>query len=160
MAQALADQIMDCLDQAAGLYHRLVLVAAPSGGGKTEALRDVAERAQAPVVNVNLELSRRMLDLTERQRALNASRILAEIVEETRAPLVLLDNIEVLFDPGLKQDPVRVLQSLSRNRTIVAAWNGTVEAGQLVYGGPGHPEHVRAPARDFLCVCGGTAAGA
>jgi len=159
MTRTFADQIMDRLHQAEGLYHRLVVIAVPAGGGKTEALRSVAERTGAPLVNVNLELSTRMLDLTERQRALAASRLLAEIVEETGAAVVLLDNTEVLFDPSLKLDAVRVLQSLSRNRTVVAAWNGTLQGGQLVYASPGHPEHVKAPARDFLCVSGGTGAG-
>lgn len=158
MAQALGDQVMDRIEQAGGMYHRLVLIAVPSGSGKTQALRDVAERAHAPLVNVNLELSSSMLELTERQRALQAARILAEIVGETQASLVLLDNTEVLFDPALRQDPIRLLQSLSRNRTIVAAWNGTLEEGQLVYAEPGHPEHVRMPAKDFLCVSGETAA--
>ncbi len=158
MAQALGDQIMDRIEEAGSMYHRLVLVVAPSGSGKTESLRDVAERSGALIVNVNLELSKRMLELTERQRALQAARILAEIVGETQASLVLLDNTEVLFDPGLRQDPIRLLQSLSRNRTIVAAWNGASEEGQLAYAKPGHPEHVRVPAKEFLCVCG-TAAG-
>jgi len=159
MAEALADQIMNRVEQVENLYHRLVVVVAPSGGGKTEALRDVAERAQAPLININLELSRRMLDLTERQRALKACRILAEIVEETGAPLVLLATIGVLFDPALRQDPIRVLQSVSRNRTIVVAWNGTAQDGHLLYAEPGHPEYARAPAKDFLYIYGGTAAG-
>ena len=58
-------------------------------------------------------------------------------------PLVLLDNIEILFDAALKQDPLRLLQGVSRNRTIVAAWNGTLENRYLTYASPEHPEHRR-----------------
>ncbi len=65
MAEPLADRIMREIDWAAELYHRLILLVAPSGSGKTRALREVSERASVPLVNVNLELSRRMLDLTE-----------------------------------------------------------------------------------------------
>ena len=36
--------------------------------------------------------------------------------------MILLDNIEVIFDVALKQDPLRLLQRLSRNKTVVAAW--------------------------------------
>ena len=70
MAEPLADKIILAIEQAAGLYHRLVIVVAAAGAGKTTAFLNVRERVSAPLVNVNLELSRRMLELTERQRAL------------------------------------------------------------------------------------------
>ena len=47
--------------------------------GKTAALQAVGEKSGAPLVNVNLELSRRMLDLTERQRALQLPKIFQKI---------------------------------------------------------------------------------
>jgi len=68
MAEPLADQIIRKAKQAAELYHRLILVVAPAGGGKTTALQHVRDLTGAPLVNVNRELSRRMLELTERQR--------------------------------------------------------------------------------------------
>lgn len=127
MAESLADSVMRKIDQAAGLYHRLVMLVAPAGSGKTAVLQNVHDRTAAPLVNVNLELSRRMLDLTSNQRAMKLSRLLAEIVGESAGDVVLLDNIELLFDVSLKQDPLRLLQELSRNRTVVAAWNGEIK---------------------------------
>lgn len=53
---------------------------------------------------------------------------------------VLIDNIEMLFQPDLKQDPLRLLQSLSRNRTIVVAWRGAKLGSSLTYAAPNHPE--------------------
>jgi len=67
-----------------------------------------------------------------------------------QAALVLLDNIEILFDVHLKQDPLRLLQGLSRNRTVVAAWNGSIVDGHMTYAVPDHPEYRRYPIRDFL----------
>ena len=152
MAKPLADRVIKRIGQAAELYHRLVMLVATSGAGKTAALKDVHERTAAPLVNVNLELSRRMLDLTERQRALQVPRLLAEIVSSFVADVILLDNIEVLFDVSLKQDPLRLLQGLSRNKTIVAAWNGSIEGSSLVYATPDHPEYKRYPLRGLLVV--------
>ena len=86
-------QIMNKIDQATGLYHRLVLVVAPSGAGKTDALREVHRHLGAPLLNVNLELSRRMLDLTVRQRALQASRLVEEILSGSEGEVVLLLGI-------------------------------------------------------------------
>jgi len=150
VTEPLEDQIIHKLEHAVELYNRLVLVVAPASSGKTSALQAVGKRTGAPMVNVNLELSRRLLDLTERQRALQIPQLLNLIVEQAGSDIVLLDNIEILFDVSLKQDPLRLLQSLSRNRTIVAAWNGAITKGMMTYAVPEHPEYRKYPVQDFL----------
>ena len=152
MAEPLADQIMRKVQQATELYYQLVLVVAPAGAGKTTALQDVRARIGAPLVNVNLELSRRMLELTGYQRALKLSSLLRAIVSNGGDDVILLDNIEVIFDVCLKQDPLRLLQRLSRERTVVAAWNGTIVEDYLIYAAPAHAEYRRYPICDFLVV--------
>ena len=150
MAEPLTDQILQKIGEARELYYRLVLMVGPARSGKTSTLQKVSARVSAPLINVNLELSRRMLDLTERQRALQAARLLDEIVSETTGELVLLDNTEILFDVHLKQDPMRLLQGLSRNKTVVATWNGSIVDGQVIYAVFNHPEYRRYTIRDFL----------
>ena len=152
MAEPLADKVIRKIDQAAELYHRLVMVVAPAGAGKTSALQDVHARSGAPLVNVNLQLSCCMLELTERQRALQLPRLLAEIVNAVETDVILLDNIEILFDVSLKQDPLRLLQGLSRNKTIVATWGGAIDGEYMIYATPDHPEYKRYPVRDVLIV--------
>lgn len=152
MPDSLADRVIDKINQASELYHRLVILVAPAGGGKTSALNAVHDQTSAPLINVSLELSRRMLDLTERQRALELPRIFSEIVNELSSEVVLLDNIEIIFDPSLKQDPLRLLQWVSRNTTVVAAWNGNIDHGHIVYASPGHPEYKKYPLKDIMIV--------
>jgi len=152
MAEPIDDNVIRKIGKAGELYHRLVMLVAPAGAGKTTALQDVHERTAAPLVNVNLELSRRMLDLTGRQRALQLPRLLSEIVGAAATDVVLLYNVEVLFDVSLKQDPLRLLQGLSRNKTVVAAWSGSIDGENMVYATPDHPEYRRYPVRDFLIV--------
>ena len=143
MVEPLADQIIQKVKQAVELYHRLILVVAPAGAGKTTALHEVRDRTDAPLININLELSRQMLELTERQRALQLRRLLRDIVGDGGGEMILLDNIEVIFDVGLQQDPLRLLQGLSRDNTVVAAWNGTIVEDSLTYAAPDHPEYRR-----------------
>lgn len=150
MAEPLTDQILRKIGQADELYHRLMFVVAPTGEGKTTALQHVRDRISAAMVNVNLELSRRMLDLTERQRALQLPRLLREMMNDAAGEVVLFDNIEILFDVSLKQDPLRLLQGLSRNKTVVAAWNGFIDGDYMIYAVPDHPEYRRYIVRDFL----------
>jgi hypothetical protein len=150
MAEPLYNQVMLQLEQTARLYYRLMLVVAPKGAGKTAALQEVAAQTGALVINVNLALSQRLLDLTERQRSLRIPRLLEEITAQADRELVGLDNLEILFDVALKLDPLRLLQGLSRHRTVVAAWNGSIEGNYMTYAAPGHPEYRRYPVRDFL----------
>ena len=158
MARPLSERVVEALEQAGRLYHRLVLVVGPGGAGKTAALREVAARTGAPLVNVNLELSRSMLDLTERQRPLQVRRLLERIVAEAGSGGVLLDNIEILFDAALRQHPLRLLQDLSRSRVVAAAWNGSVEGNHVRHAVPGHPEYRRDPLDGVLAVDTETAA--
>ncbi|MBI4882202.1 MAG: BREX-3 system P-loop-containing protein BrxF [Planctomycetes bacterium] len=152
MPRSIAEQVADRLAYVESLYHRLVLIVAPSASGKTAALQEIARQTKARLVNVNLEVSQRLLDYTGRQRALQVSHVLQEAVG-AEASLVLLDNTEILFDVTLEQDPLRLLRGLSRNRTVVAAWNGTVERDHVVYAQPGHPEYGRYTAGDLMLVC-------
>ena len=152
MLEPLADEIIIRVRQAAELYYRLVLLVGKAGSGKTAALQVVHERTSAPLFNVNLELSRRMLDLTERQRALQLPRLLTEIVGTSADDVILVDNIEILFDVSLMLDPLRLLQGISRNKTVVAAWNGSIESNHVIYATPDHAEYKRYPLLDFLLV--------
>lgn len=152
MAELLADKIMRRIAQATELYYRLVILVGGAGSGKTAVLQNVHERTVAPLININLELSRKMLDLTERQRALQLPRLLSEIIDMFQSDVILLDNIEILFDVSVKQDPLRLLQGISRRKTIVAAWSGSINSEYIVYAMRGHPEFRRYPLEDFLVV--------
>jgi len=104
------------------------------------------------MVNVSLELSQRLLALTERQRALRLPHLMSEIVEALPSDVVLLDNIEVLFDASFKQDPLRLLRGLSRNRTVVGAWPGFFDGKKLTYAVPCHPEYRQVDVQDLVVV--------
>ena len=152
MVESLVEQIIHTIDQADQLYYRLILVVAAGGMGKTMALREVAKQTEFGYTNINLELSQRLLGLTERQRSLQVFRLLNEIVEGNGTQVVLLDNIELLFDTSLKQDPLRLLQGISRNKTVVASWNGSIENEHLIYAQPDHPEYRRYPTTGLLVI--------
>lgn len=152
MVDPLQDRILRAIKEAPKRYNRLVLVVAPPGSEKTAALQSLSCALDAPLLNLNLQLCRNMLDLTMRQKTLRLPAMLEEIVDSPKGDVVLLDNIEILFEPSLEQDPLRLLQGVSRNRTIVASWGGAIRNGRLVYAAPGHAEYRSYEATGFLCV--------
>jgi len=151
MAEPAKDKIIKALQVAEGLYHRLVLLVGKSGSGKTQILRSVADALGTEVININFSLSAALLDLTAKQRALRLPEILAQMTEKGQATAVL-DNLEILFDNELKQDPLRLLQGLSRNRPIIASWNGCTEGGKLIYAAADHAEYRSYSTNDLLTV--------
>lgn len=151
MKEEVLQELKERVTGSAGAYHRLVLLVGPPGSGKTEVLRAFAVESGVPVVNVNLDLSARMLDLTERQRRLQIPTLLESLLDPS-APFVALDNTELIFDPGLQQDPLRLLQGLSRNRTVVATWSGAAVGGHLQYAAADHPEFRRYDASGLSIV--------
>jgi midasin (ATPase involved in ribosome maturation) len=138
-----ATKLEQAIQQAASQYFRLVLLAGVPGSGKTAALQAVAHTLGCQLVNVNLELSKRLLELTRTQRSRQIERLLREVIAAAPGDVVLLDNLEILFDTVLEVEPLRLLQVLSRNRTIVASWNGSFNGGTLTYAEPGHPEFIQ-----------------
>jgi hypothetical protein len=119
-------------------------------------LQSVAQKVGCQLVNVNLELSKRMLVLTRTQRSRQVERLLKDVIAVVSGDVVLLDNLELLFDPSLEVEPLRLLQVVSRNRTIVAAWNGRYRDGTLTYADPGHPEFVQYKHPEAIVIPAGT----
>lgn len=151
IVEPIQEKIKQSLHAAEGLYHRLVLLVGESGSGKTEVLREFAGEIGTVVININLQLSAELLGLTEKHRVLHLPEILDKIVDNEQGTLVL-DNIEILFDQRLKQDPLRLLQLMSRNRSVIAAWNGKIAHGKLIYAVSGHPEYRHYDANELLFV--------
>lgn len=151
-----AIKLETAIQQAASQYYRLVVLAGAPGSGKTAALQAVAQKFGHPLVNVNLEISKRMLELTRTQRSRQVERLLKEAVAAAPGDVVLLDNLEILFDTALEVEPLRLLQVSSRNRTIVASWNGSFQNGTLTYAEPGHPEFIQFKQTDAVVIPVGT----
>src|SRR5690349_9119513 len=100
-----------------------------------------------------------MLELTRTQRSRQVERLLKEVIAAAPGEVVLLDNLEILFDTGLEVEPLRLLQVSSRNRTVVATWSGNYVGGTLTYAEPGHPEFVQFKKVDAIVIPVGNAAG-
>jgi hypothetical protein len=84
-------------------------------------------------------MSQALLELPIQRRESRAQRIFGDIIrdfagdENPQNAVILLDNLEILFDKDLKQDPLLLLQGISRNFTIVASWNGAWANQRLTF---------------------------
>jgi len=150
--ESVFDMITKSIEHVSILYFRLIILVGSAEKDKAKLLNQIHQATGAPIFNINLELSRRMLDLTERQRVLKLNRLLADLVDSANADVVLLDNIEILFDINLKQDPLKLLQALARGKTIIVAWNGRIDEKYLYYATYEHPEYKKYPLQDYIAI--------
>jgi len=148
------NKITEEIEKSRNQYYRLVLIAGPSNSGKTVILHNISQKNGFKILNVNLELSGNLLDLSKKERMLNAEDILNKIISDNYSAedTVLLDNTEILFDTELKMDPMKLLQNLSRNRCIVSTWNGIVNEDSLIYGNPDHAEYRKYNTKDLIII--------
>ena len=86
--ESIVENIINKIDIVSTMYYQLVLIIVSSGGGKTKALQEIGSRINAPLININLELSRRLLPLTNKQRVLQLKNHLASIVNESESKVV------------------------------------------------------------------------
>ena len=144
-------RLKQLIDEVGPLNSKLILLIGPPDCGKTALLaafaeQALADQAGASVMNLGLELGTRLAKLPQKQRRLQVGNLLREIANEhANGDLLLVDNIELLFDGTLTINPLDLLKRLAHARRVVAAWPGEHRQGstgaRLAYAETSHPEH-------------------
>ena len=134
------------VDEVAALQSKLVLLIGPPSSGKTALLNSLAKSKGRVPLNIGAELGGRLAGMPQRQRHLQTTTVLRELADQHATDdLLLLDNIELLFDRSLQLDPLDLLKRHAHARRVVAVWpgelNGDARTGRLTYADMGHPEH-------------------
>jgi hypothetical protein len=119
------------VEEIGDIHNKLILLV--GNGGKTRLLSALAQRLGTTPFNVGVKLGHRLAATPVSERGFSTNELLREITDSARgdAPL-LLDNLEVLFEPSLKVDPLDLIERLVRSRRVVAAWPGEMCGGRLV----------------------------
>ena len=130
------------VDEVAALHSKLVLLIGKPGSGKTGLVHVLGQNRGATPLNIGSALGSRLAVIPQRQRCLQTNTILRDLADQyAMGDLLLLDNIELLFDRALQLDPLDLLRRHAHARRVVAAWPGELRDGRLIYAEMGHPEH-------------------
>lgn len=145
-------KLENLLHAVSDLKSKLILLVGPSRSGKTQLLRQLGANLNLEPLNIGLELGRRLAATPNNKRGFSAGELLREIADKERTEdRLLLDNLELLFEPGLQINPLDLVRRLAHSKRVVAVWPGELRGDRLVYADMSHPEH-RDYSRDGVVV--------
>jgi hypothetical protein len=138
----LCENIRDALVALPNEYHKLILVLTQLDD-KAEVGEKISNKYVYDVLNLNLRLSEKLISVPISERWRYVDEYFKKLLNDYKTDVIVLNNIEILFEPHLKVDPLRLLKSTSRYRKIIAIWTGDYTDGVLTYAEPSHPEYRR-----------------
>lgn len=138
----MTDSLEQLVRDIRALQSPLILLVGPPGSGKTQRLRQLAAKLSSESINVGLELARLLAATPNNKRGFSASELLREITTiHKTGDLLLLDNLELLFEPSLQINPLDLIKRLAHAQPVVAVWPGELRGDRLTYADMSHPEH-------------------
>jgi len=143
MTEITFEQLLSITDDTKSAYYKLVILAGLDCAAKLRLIKKIVKSKNIPMINFGLHLSRGLLDKTNRQRALKAEEVALDVLDSHIKGELCVDHTELLFSSSLELNPLVFLQEASRNRNLIANWNGPLESGDLVFGEIGHPDYFR-----------------
>jgi|SRR5699024_8704951 len=91
-------------------------------------------------ININLIVSEELIDVPKNRYSFNVLNIIQNQLGD-KQKVYLFNHIDILFDPSLQINPVRLFENLSKENKIIVNWPGIYHDGKLVYAEYGHPEY-------------------
>lgn len=138
----MVEKLDQLVEDITSLHSKLILLTGPPMSGKSQCLQKFSERRKTPTLNVGAALGRQLLTVPSTRRHLLATELLAELSRNTaRNGLLLMDNIELLFDCNLRLNPIDLLKRHAHANRVIAVWPGDLRENRLSYATTVHPEH-------------------
>lgn len=127
------DTLSGAVARASANRSRLVFLSAQQAG-----CDDLAEYEP---LNMNGLLSEQLITVPKQERARSINQLMLNLVSGSAGNVVLITDLEILFDRSLAIDPIRLLATCAKNKTLLVSWPGDKTSSGLSYATPSHPEH-------------------
>jgi hypothetical protein len=103
-----------------------------------------------PMISIGTIVSQALLDVLPQRRPSQIRPVLHQALRHTSTGPILCTDIDLLFEPSLSLNPLRLLRDGSRQTPLIVMWPGQVDDTTLGYAVPEHAHHRTWP-RGELC---------
>ena len=124
------------ISQMDGWYHKLIFIVDRNEQFHTRIplLNDYEK------VNVNRMLSESLISIPKQKYPMYIDELLEKVLKN-KENIYILQHVDILFDPVLQINPVRLLENFSKTYKLIVEWPGRYVDGRLIYAEYGHPEY-------------------
>ncbi|GEM_PF-1193298 len=149
---AVVGEIRDKIAQLQYSYNRIIFLAG-GGAAASKAIKKISDELSIPIVNISLMLSSTLKDITPKEREDILPDILQRaIIDENNREVILLDHMEILFEPSLNHDPFVLLEKISRMRTLLVHFPGNFDGTCLTWSTPEYRDYIRHKVPEGLVI--------
>lgn len=137
------EELLGCIDSVKGKAHRLVVVTGNPGSGKSQVMREAANKKKWDYIDCRTLITEDIIELLPAMRAAKAPAMISKVLDGLEADVFFLDRVQTFFTPVLQLDPLALLRNLSEKYTLVVAWPGYYKDGHLFFERTGEPEPLK-----------------
>ena len=145
---AIGDRLIDVL--ATPMYYPCVLLTDPDVAKLRSTAQFLLSRFGWPELSVGGALCAPLLEVPRKRWPRLAGQVLMQQVEGLAPGPILCTDVDLIFDPLLELDPLRLLREASRQTPLIVLWPGDNKNWVLSYAVAGHP-HYRTWRQTELC---------
>ena len=104
--------------------------------------KDIIAELGIPELNIGQGLSEVLIKEVIRDYSPQSEKWVKSRISEVPSPMICCTNIDLLFEPLLKLDPLVLFRQISRNKRLIVIWPGSFDNEILTYATPEH-KHFR-----------------
>lgn len=157
MKSVITGELITAIQTVQADRHKLIILLGKFGSGKTAILKQTANAVEGKYLNLNMELSEKLLGIPISHYLDGATvhAIIDQLCEDAsphQEPL-LVDNLEILFSPELgKINPIDTFKRISRERPVVIALPAYRQGLSAIYSSSGHEDYVVMPLEEYIVI--------
>lgn len=117
-------------------WHKLMFVC--GNMDSDEVFQDLQEDIE--ILNINLIVSQGLMNIGRNKYPLYIEELIQTAMDNPNK-IYGFTHIDILFDPVLQTNPVRLLENISKSRKLIILWPGEYKDGKLFYAESDHSEY-------------------
>jgi len=131
-------------------FHAVFFLAHPHIDQRMKVIEELKYQKGWVTISISNLLAQVLQEIPINKRSRQVPQLIASIVHANMPDPVICTDIDLLFDPSLRLDPLSILLNISKQTTLIVAWPGSYQEGILTYAVPEHA-HYRTWRSSTIC---------